>query len=434
MKVNGADGLNSMAFSPDSTQLASTSLDGTVRLWDVSDTQTLPFLLANYSGHRFLAENVAYSPDGATLASASDDGTIGLWSTRGMILGGGAANASIALSFSPDGKTLAVSTKRAGQPVIALYSMPAQKLVAQLPVTGIAALAFSPDGKTLAVAPVNAPGDPVELWNVATHKMTGQFTTRLTTRVNSIAYSPDGTLLAVSAVQDTTMQVWSATRLTRVAAFSDTQETPYPPQFGGGVFMQAFSPDGRMLAVVGIDGVIRFYSVPGFSLLFAFKETDSTSSLAFSPNGRELALGNADGNVYLNAVPATYTDLKDQMKFLGAFSASTKDILAVEFLSNDSLLAAGSDSTVRFWNVPAGTFNTVTTPAQSIGSHWGQISAMSYSAQLGLIVTGSPSGSRVWETDPARFAANICATLKAPVRPVLWKEYLPDIPYTPVCG
>ncbi len=432
-KVNGADGLTTMAFSPDGTQLASGSLDGTVRLWDVRNPQAPPFLLGNFSGHRFNVEHVAYSPDGATLASASDDGTIGLWDTRGMILGG-AANSSDALSFSPDGKTLAVSTSTAGHAIIAMYSMPAQKLVAQLPAAGIAALSFSPDGKTLAVASANMPGDPVELWNVATHRMTGRFTTGLTTRINSIAFSPDGTLLAVSGLQDTTIQVWSAARLTRVAAFSDTQETTFPPQLGGGVFMLAFSPDSRLLAVVGIDGIIRFYSVPGFSLLFAFKELDSTSSLAFSPNGRELALGNADGNVYLNSVPATYTDLKDQMKFLGAFSASTKNIFSVRFLSNDSLVAAGADSTVRFWNVPAGTFNTVTTPAQSIGTHWGLISATAYSAPLGLLVTGSPSGSRVWGTDPARVAANICQTLKAPVREVLWKEYLPDIPYTPVCG
>jgi WD40 repeat protein len=436
-KVNGANGLSSIAFSPDSTQLASGSLDGTVRLWDVRNTQSPPFLLGNFSGHRFPVEHVAYSPDGATLASASDDGTIGLWDTRGMILGG-AANSTDALAFSPDGKTLAVSTNTAGHFIIALYSMPAQKLVAQLPVAGIAALSFSPDGKTLAVASANMPGDPVELWNVATHRMTGKFTTGLASRINSIAFSPDGTLLAVSGLQDATMQVWSAARLTRVASFSDTQKTPFPAQLGGGVFMLAFSPDSRLLTVVGIDGMIRFYSVPGFSLLTAFKELDAASSLAFSPNGRELAIGDSDGNVYVNSIPPTYTHLNDQMQFIGQFSASSKGIFGVEFLSNDSLVAAGADSTVRFWKVPAGHFSsthpfTGTIPAQSIATHWGLISAISYSGPLGLLATGSPSGARVWDTNPARVAANICQTLKAPVRKAQWTEYLPDIPYTPVC-
>jgi hypothetical protein len=59
---------------------------------------------------------------------------------------------------------------------------------------------------------------------------------------------------------------------------------------------------------------------------------------------------------------------------------------------------------------------------------------MSYDPRLGLLATGSPSGSQVWDTDPSRVATSICQTLKTPVSTFLWKEYLPDIPYTPVCG
>jgi WD40 repeat protein len=229
------------------------------------------------------------------------------------------------------------------------------------------------------------------------------------------------------------MQVWSTTRLTRVAAFSDTQQTAFLPQMGGGVFMVAFSPDGRLLAAVGIDGKVRIYSVPGFSPLAVYHPLDATSSLAFSPDGRALALGNSDGNVYVYSLPATYTHLNDQIKFRGAFAASSKGIFSVEFLPNGSLVAGGSDGVVRFWNMPAGNFNAVTIPAQTLATHWGSIAALSYDARLGLLATASPSGARVWETSPAQVAANICQTLKTPVSPTLWKEYLPDIPYTPVC-
>ena len=436
VKANGAQDITSVAFSPDGTQLAAGDQSGTIRLWDTGDTST-PLPLGNLSGHRYAILQLAFSHDGATLASASEDGTIVLWNTRGPILGG-AANASLALAFSPNGKTLAISTVIHAHIVIALYSMPARKLAGLLPVSGIAALAFSPDGKTLAVAPTNMPGDPVELWNVATRQMTGQFTTGLTSRMNSIAFSPDGTLLAASGIEDTTMQVWSTARLTRVASFSVTQHTAYTAQLGGGVFMLAFSPDGRLLAAAGIDGMVRVFSVPGFSLLGLVQPLDSTTSLAFSPDGRALAFGNSDGNVYLYSVPATYAHLSSQLTYRGDFSASSKGISSVDFLSDDSLVAGGADSDVRFWNVPTESSTgttpfTATTPAQTFGTHGGAISALSYSAPLDLLATGSSSGSRVWETSPAQIAANICQTLKSPVRPVLWTEYLPDIPYSSVC-
>lgn len=56
---------------------------------------------------------------------------------------------------------------------------------------------------------------------------------------------------------------------------------------------------------------------------------------------------------------------------------------------------------------------TSTIPAWTLATHWGGITVMSGSPSLGLLATGSPSGSRVWETNPAQVAANVCHTLKA---------------------
>jgi WD40 repeat protein len=271
--------------------------------------------------------------------------------------------------------------------------------------------------------------------------------TGMSTRINSMAFSPDATMLAVSGIQDTSMQVWSVAGLTRIKSFGITDKTQYPALLGGGAFMVAFSPDGRLLAVVGIDGVVRMYSVPGFTLKTYFHPLDATSALSFSPNGRLVAFGSSDGNVYLFAmlptgqlspVPDDRQTTKNSPWPVGTFTGSTKQF-DVHFITNDTLVAGGVDGVVRFWGIPPGPHAAganqfiLTTPTQAMATHAGQISSISYSAPLQLLATASPSGTRVWDTDPARVAIGICQTLKAPVRALLWKEYLPDIPYAPVC-
>ena len=64
-----------MAFSPDGTLLATTSTDGTARLWDPATGQHRTTL----TGHTDWVRAVAFSPDGTLLATTSRDGTARLW-------------------------------------------------------------------------------------------------------------------------------------------------------------------------------------------------------------------------------------------------------------------------------------------------------------------------------------------------------------------
>ena len=67
-------GNHSVAFSPDGAQLASGGYLR-VRLWDVATAQEL----RQFEGHRRDVNSVVFSPDGMQLASGSEDNTVRLW-------------------------------------------------------------------------------------------------------------------------------------------------------------------------------------------------------------------------------------------------------------------------------------------------------------------------------------------------------------------
>ena len=71
--------VTSLSFAPNGARLASSSVDGSVRLWDAGKPEQKPIRLSGHSGWVWA---VAFAADGETLVSGGADRSVRVWPTR----------------------------------------------------------------------------------------------------------------------------------------------------------------------------------------------------------------------------------------------------------------------------------------------------------------------------------------------------------------
>jgi WD40 repeat protein len=286
--LDGASDLvSSLAFSPDSSDLATANEDGTVRIFTVPGLSGLAHVLpgSEIGATAGVAEvSVAALNNGRGSAPA----TLRIWNLHSgaehQLSVSGGFDSSLALS--PDGRSVAVGNISGSIRLLSTSS--GQPIGSAVPGVGgeqDGQLAFSPAGRLLATAGNRVAhvvtvstrrlvGTPLPAANIkAPDDSTGN-------KTNAVAFSPDGSILAVG---DEAGQV----RLWRVAGdrLAATLVTA-----GGPINRIAFSPQGDLLAVIA-DGQVELWNVGERRRLTTFTagENLGEGGLAFSPNGRTLA-------------------------------------------------------------------------------------------------------------------------------------------------
>ena len=170
-----------LAFSPDSSLLATGSGDRRLRIYQMEDGK----LVHTYEMSGAIAR-FAFSPDGSLLAAGTEN-RIQIWRVSDWTL---LANYSGTLfAFAPQDDLLAVADTPDREQIITIHRVWKQSVVGSFNAKG-ASLAFSPDGSLLAVA-----GQDITLWDTAESEQIAALPIRRP--FGEIAFSPQGDLLAL---------------------------------------------------------------------------------------------------------------------------------------------------------------------------------------------------------------------------------------------
>jgi WD40 repeat protein len=149
-------------------------------------------------------------------------------------------------------------------------------------------LVFLPDGKTLVTGEYALPDSVIRFWDVATGKETSNF--HLPDALDDFALSPNGKTLALS---------WGLE--SKGIVFVDVPSGKESRRFeetSTNFHHLVFSADGKMLAAVGDDGVVRLFDAKtGATILRVTGKAGGWFPIALSSDGKKVALVGIDNTL-----------------------------------------------------------------------------------------------------------------------------------------
>jgi WD40 repeat protein/uncharacterized caspase-like protein len=333
-------GVNSVNFSPIGAtmpsgiglSIISGSDDQTVRIWHWGEV--IPTSLV---GHTSDVLGLNFSPDGQTLASSSQDGTVKLWNWQTKTLLNtlkGHTSWLTSVNFSPDGQTLVSASADKTMKVWTNQGKLLQTL------TGHKSWVLSANFNSIGLDLVSGSADgTIKLWH--RNSNTSLFATQSVNTimghsgwVTSVNFSPDGRSIA-SASADKTVKIWN---------FKGELVRTLDKHLAS-VWQVSFSFDGHLLASASQDGTINLWQSDGTWLRMLEGHENEVNTLAFSPNSQFIASGSDDDTIKI------WNREGDLLKTLSGHGGNLRSIAFS--LDGHTLASGSSDRTIKLWNLRA---------------------------------------------------------------------------------
>jgi len=434
-------GILSIVFSRDGSLVASSSEDGTTRIWDSEsgkeksrldktkklstfgkmvfgpygmelvtsgfnsikkwDVETGKVIFGFPKFDSFIS-HLELSKFGRVLAIALDDHSVHLLDyEKGTLLKVlvGHKSTVTTIDFSNDEKLIATGSH---DQTVRIWDLDSgiEELILRGGDGPITSIAFSRTDMALAVASdynleqsaSYLEGHRLRLWDLSNHIMSKRNIIHNLSEATNISFSPDGNSI-VSSIQNNQIKLWDIETGILKKPFDDDLYTGYRDIFSSDV---VFSPNGLLLALSSKENDIKIINSQTGNISKVLKgHSSEINKMSFSPDGTILI--SASGEKYDlydsesdNSIRVWDTVTGRQVRIILGHLSSVK---TVDFSPDGTTIASGSlDTTIRIWDVNTGIQKYL------LQKHDGVINSVSFSPDGKFLASGSDDNTiHIWD-------------------------------------